>query len=49
MTAGLPLVKSALTLLAKRFWFYYAMSQADAAIQKKLYGSETTALTISIE
>ena len=53
MTAGLPLMKSVLTLLAKSvllpLGFSAGMSAADAAIQKKLYGSDTTALIISNE
>ena len=47
MTAGLPLMKSVLTPIAK--WVLLsrglsaAMSAPDAAIQKKIYGSGTTA------
>ena len=50
MTAGLP-IKSALTSLAKSVLIPLelpaGMSAADAAIQKKMYGSGTTALIIS--
>ena len=50
MTAGLPLMKSVLTPLAKSvilpIGLSVEMSAADAAIQKKIYGSGTTALTI---
>ena len=61
MTAGLPLIKSALTFIAKNVLLLIGlsagMSAADAAIQKKLYGScrhsdlalHTTALIISPE
>ena len=50
MTDGLPLMKSVLTPLAKSvllpFELTAAMAAKDAAIQKKIYGSGTTALTI---
>ena len=50
MTAGLPLMKSVFTALAKSVLLPLAlsagMSAADVAIQKKIYGSGTTALTI---
>ena len=53
MIAGLPLMKSVLTLLAKSvlipLGLIAAASAADAAIQKKIYGSGTTALIISNE
>ena len=61
LTAGLPLMKSALTPLAKSVLIPFGLSggtsAADAAIQKKIYGSgcllelalHTTALIISIE
>ena len=53
MTAGLPLSKSVLTPLAKSVLLLLGsssgMSAADAAIQKKIYGSDTTALIISDE
>ena len=51
MTVGLPLMKNVLTPLAKSVLIPSGlsawMSATDAAIQKKNYGSETTALTIS--
>ena len=51
MTAGLPLLKSVLTSLAKSFLLPLGLSAgtsaADAAIQKKVYGSDTTTLIIS--
>ena len=51
MTAGLPLLKSVLTSLAKSFLLPLGLSAgisaADAAIQKKVYGSDTTILIIS--
>ena len=51
MTAGLPLMKSVLTPLAKSFLLPLGlsagMSAADLAIQRKTYGSGTTALIIS--
>ena len=51
MTAGLPLMKCVLTPLAKCFLLPFGLSAAisaiDTAIQKKLYGSGTTALIIS--
>ena len=53
MTAGLPLMKSVLTPLAKSLLILLGllagMSAADAAIQKKFYGLGTTALIISNE
>ena len=51
MTAGLPLMKSVLTPLAKiillPLGLSTGMSAADAAIQKKICGSGSTALIIS--
>ena len=51
MTAGLPLLKSVLTSLAKSFLLPLGLSAgisaADAAIQMKVYGSDTTTLIIS--
>ena len=53
MTAGLPLMKKVLTSLANSFLLTLrlsvGMSAADAAIEKKIYGSGTTALIISNE
>ena len=53
MTAGLPLMKSVLMLLAKsvllQLGLLAGISAADAAIQKKIFGSGTTALIISNE
>ena len=53
MRAGLPLMKSVLTPRAKSVLLPLAlsagMSAADAAIQRKMYGSGTTALLISNE
>ena len=53
MTAGLPLMKIVLTLLTKSALIPLrssaGMSAADATIQKKIYGSGTTALIISNE
>ena len=53
MTAGLPLTKSVLTPLAKSvllpLGLSAGMSLADAAIQKEIYESGTTALIISNE
>ena len=53
MTAGLPLMKSVLTLLAKSVLLplelSVGMSAADAAIQKKIHGSGSTALITSNE
>ena len=53
MTAGLPLMKSVLTPLAKSLLILLGllagMSATDAAIQKKFYGLGTTALIISNE
>ena len=48
MTAGLPLMKSVITLLAKSvllpLGLSAGMSATDAAIQKNIYGRGTTAL-----
>ena len=53
MKAGLPLIKNVLTPLAKSVLLALGlspgMSAADAAIQKKIYGSGTTAFIISNE
>ena len=53
MTAGLPLMKSVLTPLAKSLLILLGllagMSATDGAIQKKFYGLGTTALIISNE
>ena len=53
MTAGLLFMKSVLTSLAKSvllpLGLSAGMSAADAAIQKKIYGSRTTALITSNE
>ena len=53
MIAGLPLMKSVLSLLAKSVLIplelLAGMSAADAAIQKKIHRSGTTALIISNE
>ena len=53
ITTGLPLMKSVLTPLTKRvllpLGLSAGMSAADAAIQKKTYGSRTTALITSNE
>ena len=53
MTAGLPLMKSVLTPLGKNVFLPFGLSPgisaADVAIQKKVYGSGTTALVISNE
>ena len=53
MTAGLSLMKSVLTPLAKSvlspFGLSAAISATDTAIQKKTYESDTTALIISNE
>ena len=53
MTAGLPLMESVLTPLAKSVLLPLrlstGMSGADAAIQKKIYGSCTAALINSKE
>ena len=53
MTADLPLMKNVLTLLPKNillpFGLLEGMPAADATIQKKIYGSGTTALIISNE
>ena len=51
MTAGLPWMKNVLTPLAKSvllpFGLSAKMAAIDALIQKKIYGSGPTALTIS--
>ena len=44
MTAGLSLMKSVFTPLAKSVLLPLGLS--EAAVQKKIYGSETTALII---
>ena len=48
MTAGWPLMKCVLTPLAKNVFLPFGlstgMSAADAVIQKKIYGSGSTAL-----
>ena len=53
MATGLPVMKSELTPLAKNFLLSFRllaeMSAADAAIQKKIYGSSTIVLIISNE
>ena len=53
LTAGLPLMKSVLTPLAKSFLISLGLTAAasatDAAIQKKIYGSGTTPLIVSYE
>ena len=53
MEVGLPLMKSVLKSLAKSvllpFGLSAAMSPTDAAIQKKIQGSGTTALIIPNE
>ena len=53
MTAGFPLMKIVLTLLAKSVLIPLVlsvrMSAADAVIQKNIYGSGTTVLIISNE
>ena len=53
MTAGSPLMKSVLAPLAKNVLLPIGLSAgksaADAAIQKKLFGSRTTALMLSSE
>ena len=53
MKSGLPLIKSGLTPLAKNvllpFGLSTGISAADAAIQKKIYGSGSTASIISNE
>ena len=50
MTAGLPLIKSVLIPLAKSvllpLGFSAGMSEVDAAVQMKIYGSESAALII---
>ena len=50
MTAVLPLIKNVLTALAENVQIPLALSAgmlvADAAIQKKVYGSGTTTLII---
>ena len=51
MTVGLPLMKSVVTPLGKSVLLPLGLSAgisaADAPIQKKIYGSGTTALRIS--
>ena len=53
MTAGLPLMRNLLTLLAKSGLALLGLtagaSATDASIQKKNFRSETTALIISNE
>ena len=53
MTTGLPLMKSLLTPLAKSGLLLLGLSAgisaADASIQKKIFGSGSTALIISNE
>ena len=53
MTAGLPLMKSLLTPLAKNILLRLGVTattwDTDAVIQKKIYGLETTALIFSNE
>ena len=53
MTAGLPLMKNLLTRLAERFSIPLGLtalaSATNAGIQKKNFGSGTTALIISNE
>ena len=53
ITAGLPWKKNALTPLAKTvlipLGLSAGMSAADSAVQKKIYGSGTTALVTSNE
>ena len=53
MTAGSPLMKSVLAPFAKNVLLPIGLSAgksaADAAIQKKLFGSRTTALMLSSE
>ena len=52
MTTGLPLMKSELTPFAKSVLLplgFLAGMSADAAIQKKIYGSGTAVLIISNE
>ena len=52
MTAGLPLMKSVLTLLAKTFFNISIISSNVSnrcSYSKKIHGSRTTALTISNE
>ena len=50
MTAGLPLMKNVLTALAKNVLLPFGLSAgtsaADAAVQKQIHGSGTTALII---
>ena len=50
ISAGLPLMKNVLTPLAKSILISFGLtagvSATDAAIQKKLFGSGTTALII---
>ena len=53
MTAGLPLMKIVVTLLAESvlipLGLSAGMSAADSAIQKKIYGSDTATLIIANE
>ena len=53
MTAGLPLMKNVRTPWPKNVFLLFGLlaglSAADGAIQKKIYGSRTTALIISNE
>ena len=53
MTAGLPLMKSVLTPLAKSVLLLFGLSAvisaADAAIHQKIHGSRITSLIISNE
>ena len=53
MTAGLPLIKSVLTSIAKNvllpLGLSAGMSVADAAVQKNVHGSRITVLLISNE
>ena len=53
MTVDLPLIKNVLTPLVKSalipLGLWAAASATDAAIQKKIYGSDTTALKVSNE
>ena len=53
MTAGLPVMKSVLTPLAKSVLIPFGLTAAapatDGSIQKKICGSRTTALIISNE
>ena len=49
MTVGAPLMKSVLTPLAKSVLIPLGLTAADAAIQKKIFGSGATVLIISNE